>query len=406
MKGETRGFIWYLAGVMCAFLPFGIHNVLYAWLVAVYLGESGIWLGVAQMAAQLPALFFVLFGGLLADRVDRRRILITAHLIAALPAIALALSIEAGHFSYGLLITFALAFSTLNSFIQPARDSLLNQVSGSNLQRSVTLVMGLTFFSQILGYGMAAQADLLGPIPLLIMQGLVLGFGGILSFKLPRSTPQSLYGRSARRSALSDIGEGLRVVFSSSRMAPVMVLMFAVGMFYSGAFMVVNPLVVRDVYGGGASDIAMSYIAFMSGTIITTAILISIGGINRSGLGLMLALLAGTCCLLTTLLRLPFAGYLVCLGGWGICAGVTISLARSIIQENAPENIRARAMSVFTLGMLGGTPIGSPLMGYVCTVSGPLSGYAVAVTGILITVSLVWFYSNLVNVHRMEVQGA
>lgn len=403
MNSGRHRFGWYLAGVICQFLPFGIHNVLYTWMVAVYLGENGIWLGIAQMAAQLPALMFVLFGGLLADRFDRRRILIIFHLIASMPAILVAVAIDAGNLSYLLLISFALAVSALNSFIQPARDSLLNQVSGNNLQKSVAIVMGLSFFSQIVGYAIAAQADDLGPVPLLLVQGIVLVVGGLVSTRLPRGDT-AIKNRDGG-SALSAIMEGLTLVFSSPKMAPVMVLMFAVGIFYSGAFTVVNPLVVRDVYGGGSSDIALSFIAFMSGTIVTTAVLVAAGGIEKSGLGLMLALVLGGVCLLVALLHLPFTGYLICLGGWGVCAGVAMSLARSIIQENAPDSFRARAMSIYTLGMLGGTPIGSPLMGYVCTVTGPLSGYLVAVVGIYVTVIVVWLMTRLVDVTRMEVQG-
>lgn len=354
------------------------------------------------MAAQLPALLFVLFGGLLADRVDRRRILIVFHLFSALPATLLAFAVDAGMLNYALLIVFALSVSFLNAFIQPARDSMLNQVSSGSLQRSVTIVMGFSFFSQIIGYGIAGQADVVGPVPLLVTQGLIAGLGGIASLMLPRPDPLPV---TARRGALIEIGDGLRMVFSSPRMAPVMVLMFAVGIFYSGSFMVVNPLVVRDVYGGGAADIALSFMMFMSGTVVMTAVLLAVGGIERQGLGLLAALVGGGMILLITLLELPFAGYLVCIGCWGVGAAVAMSLARSIIQESAPDEYRARAMSIFTLGMLGGTPIGSPLMGYICTVAGPLSAYVVAASGMFVTVWVVWMKSDIANVNRLDAVG-
>ena len=401
MNDNRTAFPWYLAGIVSQFIPFGIHNVLYTWMIAVYLNESGVRLGIAQMMAHLPALIFILFGGLLADRVDRRKILIVFHVLATLPVFALALGIGMGYLSYALMLVFALAVGSLNAFIQPARDSLLNQVAGSNLQRAVTLAMGLTFGAQIIGYGIASQADAVGPTPLLLVQGLLLLVGSACALRLPSVT---LTGQrvSSGKSALGDIRAGLALIFGSERMAPVMMLMFAVGIFYMGSFSVLNPLVVRDVYGGEAAQIALSFICFMVGTILTTIILVSVGGIRRQGLGMMLALLVGGIFLVLTNLRLPFYGYLLCIGFWGMCGGVAMSLGRSIIQETAPEEYRARAMSIYILGSLGGAPLGSVLMGLLSVSLGPLESYLVAVTGVALIVAYVWVRSDMSQVDRLQ----
>ena len=405
MSGSRSGLSWYLAGAACQFVPFGIHNVLYAWLITVHLGEGGVRLGLAQMCAQLPGLIFILFGGLLADRVDKRRILIGFHCLAALPAFTLIIAIESGHLSYVALIVFAVAVGTFNSFIQPARDSLLNQVVESNLQRAVTLVMGLSFASQIVGYGVASRADALGPIPLLAMQSALLLLGAIFATRLPSPVPmrESLQTErdKVRRGPLAEIGDGLRIIFSSSRMAPVMVLMIAVGVFYSGSFFVLNPLVVRDVYQGAAADIALSYVCFMVGTILTTIVLVAVGGLRRQGLALLLALILGGVCLTFTIFELPFTGYLICIGLWGMNAGVAMSLGRVIIQENAPDEYRARALSIYSLGNLGGMPIGSLMMGYLSVQIGPLQSYMVAVAGVIIVATIVWLTTGLSRVDRL-----
>ncbi len=405
MSASRSSFSWYLAGAASQFVPFGIHNVLYAWLITVYLGEDGVRLGFAQMCAQLPGLVFILFGGLLADRVDRRRILMMFHCLAALPALIMASVIYAGHLSYTSLLLFAVAVGTFNAFIQPARDSLLNQVVASNLQRAVTLAMGLSFGSQIIGYVLSSQADRVGPVPLLVVQGALLALGALFAFKLPSFTPvrTSLADAqaSARKGALGDIGEGLMLVFRSRRMAPVMILMLAVGLFYSGAFFVVNPLVVRDIYGGSAADIALSYVCFMIGTVFTTIVLVTIGGVRRQGRGLMVALVVGGLFLTVATLALPFWGYLFCIGVWGMTAGLSMSLGRAIIQETAPDNFRARALSIYSLGNLGAMPIGSLLMGFATVQLGVLNSYLVSVTGVCLIVLVVWLTTDLTRVDRL-----
>lgn len=399
-------FGWYMAGAACQFIPFGVHNVLYAWLLTVQLGENGVRLGFAQMCAQLPGLLLILFSGLLADRADRRRILIVFHCLAALPSMALALAVSQGHLSYVALLVFALAFSTCNTFLQPARDSLLNQVATFNLQRAVTLAMGLMFASQIVGYAFASQADRFGAVPLLLLQGCLQLAGAMFALKLPHfeRTQPSLeeVQEKASRSALGDILDGLKLMVHSSRMAPVMVLMVAIGLFYSGAFFVINPLVVRDIYGGDAGDIALSYVCFMVGTILTTVLLVTTGGVRKQGRGLMLALVTGGAFLLLTSLDLPFWGYLFCIGVWGMGAGVSMSLGRAIIQETAPDEFRARALSVYSLGNLGAMPIGSVMMGFLSVQLGPLNAYVVAVAGVYVVVAVVWLRSDLGRVDRLH----
>jgi MFS family permease len=405
MGGSPSKFYWYLAGVVGQFLPWGINSVLFTWMVAVHLGEGGLRLGIAQMCIQLPGLVFILFGGLLADRIDRRKILIVFQCLAAVPVFMLILLIEISALSYGMLLVFAVGVGSLNAFIQPARDSILNQVSGPNIQQAVTMAMGLSFFAQIIGFGLAGQADTTGPVPLLLVQGTVLLFGVLVALMLPSSTPKRTSLADAReknrKSVFGDIWEGLSLIFHSPRMFPVMILMFSVGVFYMGAFSVLNPLAVRDIYGGAAFDIALSEICFMVGTIITTIILVAIGGIRRQGLGLMMALVMGGVFLISTNLRLPFYGYLLCIGLWGMCGGVAISLGRAIIQESAPENYRARALSIYSLGTLGGGPVGAISMGYFASVIGPLSGFFVAAAGVFLTVVGVWTMTSLAKVDRL-----
>jgi MFS family permease len=406
MSTSPSKFSWYLAGVVGQFLPWGINSVLFTWMIAVYLEEGGVRLGIAQMCIQLPGLVFILFGGLLADKVDRRTILIVFQFLAALPVFTLALLIEISSLSYLMLIVFGVGVGSFNAFIQPARDSVLNQVSGPNIQQAVTITMGLSFFAQIVGFGFAGQADTAGPAPLLLIQGTVLLFGALVALKLPSSMPKRTslaeYGGKDSKSVFGDISDGLSLIFHSPRMLPVMILMFSVGVFYMGAFSVLNPLAVRDVYGGAAFDIALSYMCFMVGTIIVTIILVATGGIRRQGLGLMIALVAGGVCLILTNLRLPFYGYLFCIGLWGMCGGVAMSLGRAIVQESAPENYRARALSIYSLGTLGGAPIGAVSMGYFASVMGPLLGFFVAAAGVFFTVVVVSIMTSLSTVDRLQ----
>ena len=80
----------------------------------------------------------------------------------------------------------------------------------------------------------------------------------------------------------------------------------------------------------------------------------------------MLAIFIGGIFLLIAATGLPFYGYLVTLFFWGMCGGVAMSMGRTLMQESAPPEYRARVMSVFSLGSVGGMPMGSFVDGVLC----------------------------------------
>jgi MFS family permease len=399
MSDLRKQFLWYMAGVTSFVIPIGIQTILFPWLIAVQLHESADRLGIAQMSTQLPGLFLILFGGLLADRIDQRKILVVFHLLAAIPAAGLALVLYLDLLSYGILIVYALLMGTVGAFIQPARDGMLNRVAGDQLQRTVTVTMGLTFGAQIFGFAAASFADTVGAIPLLLLQSLIILSGALISLMLSPAPP--IPQEKKRGTRLSQIKGGLDLVIHSPRMGPALVMMMAMSMFFGGSFVVLNPIIVRDVYHGSASDISMSFGAFMVGTIATTILLVSLGGVSKQGRALMLAIFAGGICLLVAATGLPFYGYLMALFLWGICGGVAMSMGRTIMQESAPLEYRARVMSVFSLGSVGGMPVGALLIGFCAATVGPLMTLPIAVAGIWTVLALLWWKSDLADLEPL-----
>ncbi len=398
MSKSPNQYFWYMAGVTTFVIPAGIQTILFPWLIAVQLGEPADRLGIAQMCTQLPGLALILFGGLLADRVDPRKILIVFHVFAAMPAAALAVAIYFDQLSYPVMLVYALAMGTVLAFIQPARDTMLNRVAGDQLQRTVTVTMGLTFGAQIFGFIAASFTDSVGPGLLLLLQSCILLSGALTAMMLTARRPEPAGPASSR---VAQIKDGLRIVFASKRMAPALMLMITMSLFYGGSFMVLNPVIVRDIYGGGALEISLSFGAFMIGTIATTVILVAAGGLRKQGRGLMCAMFAGGLCLLAAYFELPFYGYLSVIFLWGMGGGVAMSMGRTIMQESAPLNYRARVMSIFSLGSMGGMPIGALSLGYCATIIGPLASLLVCVAGVWLVLLLVWFFTDLANLEPL-----
>jgi MFS family permease len=383
---------WYLSSTAAFLIPGGIQMVLFPWLVAVMLHEPAQRVGIAQMAGALPALFLILFGGVVGDRFDQRRTLIGLHLFGALPPLVLALLIGNGVLSYGLLIGYALVGGIVGAFSQPARDALLSRVAGDRIQRTVTIVMGMQFGVQILGISLASLADRLGAVPLILIQATIMACG---AYAVSRIRVERFERPAGRKHVLREIREGLALVFGSERLLPIMLLTFAIGVFFAGAFTVLIPLTIRDIYHGGAQQIGFAYVLNMVGTVAVTLLLLARGGVARPGRAVILAQGFGSLLFVPIFFGVPIAAFYALIFFWGVGGGVAMSMARSIVQEAAPTSHRARVMSVYSLGMMGGMPIGSFAMGYVIGAFGASNAALVPVIGMAAVVTLVGVKSNL-----------
>ena len=310
----------------------------------------------------------------------------------------MAMVIGSGHVAYELLIAWALIGGCFGAFVQPARDALLTQVAGNEIQRVVTLTIGVQFGIQVLGFAIGSTADRVGAPILLVVMALFLSAASLATSRIPEIEPRP---RPPRRHPLREIGEGLGIAWRSDIIRPSIVQTFAVGVFFAGAYLVILPLMVRDLYLGSASGIAAVFAANMLGTCTTILFLIRRGGVARPGRALLLTGLVSCGVLFLLYFELPewlfyFVGYC-----WGMAGGISMTMSRSIVQETAPESHRARLMSVYSLGMMGGMPIGSLLLGWCVGQFGVRNAVLVPVIGMASVQLMLLVTSKLWHVERM-----
>ena len=151
------------------------------------------------------------------------------------------------------------------AFAVPTRDALLPTVGRPQPAARCGAGDGAAFIGQLLGIAAASEADRIGALPLLIAQSALVAAGALAVWRLPRPAPRPPV---AHPSFWRSIGDGIVEAARSEQMWPVLLLNFGIGVFYVGPFMAVLPIVVRDVYHGGAAEIAYINLAFWAGTII------------------------------------------------------------------------------------------------------------------------------------------
>jgi len=361
VTSRSSVFATYLIGLGSWFVPLGIQMVLFSWLAAIVLHMDAFAVGIAQVALMAPSILFLPLGGLVADRGNARRLLLRYHFFYAAPPLVLALLVSAGQLSYPLLIAYGLAAGSIGAFAVPTRDALLPTIAGANLPRAVALATALQFLGQLIGIACAAQADRLGAIPLLLAQAGLVVLGAIAVWRLPNPPP---HPPVEHPSFWRSIADGIAEAARSEQIWPVLLLNFGIGVFYVGPFMAVLPLVVRDIYGGGAAELAYVNLAFWAGTIVAAFAFAGLARhLTRRGRLVVSAVSWGSIILFGMALQPPFLALNALCFVWGLGAGITMTQGRTVLQIVAPPTHRARVMALFQLGLGGGGPIGAFIAG-------------------------------------------
>jgi MFS family permease len=196
---------------------------------------------------------------------------------------------------------------------------------------------------------------------LLLTHAALVLLGAIAVWRLPNPPP---HPPVEHPSFWRSIADGIAEAARSEQIWPVLLLNFGIGVFYVGPFMAALPLVVRDIYGGGAAELAYVNLAFWAGTIVAAFAFAGLARhLTRRGRLVVSAVSWGSIILFGMALQPPFLALNALCFVWGLGAGITMTQGRTVLQIVAPPTHRARVMALFQLGLGGGGPIGAFIAG-------------------------------------------
>ena len=379
------------------FLAFGLQSVLFAYLVTLVLNESAERVGFAQMAYLIPGTLLILLGGSVADQFGGRRIAIIGQLLAALMAAGLALTMWLTELTYPLFILFAISMGCAQAILTPARDGLLPVVAGGMIQRRVMQASLIQFGMQMVGLLLASLTDSIGVLYMLAGQSVILLAGVMAYAKLdivaPTTTPQ--FEVSFVKQLRFMVLEGFISVVASRAMRMVVLQNVAMGLFFMGSYIVTLPLLIRDIYDGTAVSLSWVNAANSLGLFLAISVLLKLGDVQKQGRALLISQWFGSLVLVVAGFEFGFEILVLNLFVWGICGGVAMTMSRTIMQEHAPADQRARMMAFYALSFMGAGPLGALLSGYLVTWFGPLIALRLSAGAMLIVSLIVFLEGNL-----------
>ena len=314
---------------------------------------SGALLGAVTAAAAVPMLFFGLFGGVLADRVDKKRIIQASQLVSVVLALFVAVSITTGTITWQHLLIASFVQGTAMPLMMPARMAIIPQLVGrERLMNAVALnSMGMSLTTMV---APAIAGGLISAVGIGQTYYLMaaMNVGAILFTGLLPSVQSAGAGRQGNM--LSALKGGLRYVASNSVLLVLLALGFST-MVLAMPIRFILPIFAKDVFlvGSGGLGAMMSLMGFggLGGALIIAAM----GKVGRRGSALAFtgiisgAVLLGFAVMSEYTPSFPAA--LVFMGAIGLIQAARMTLNASLMMENTEDEYRGRVMSLFTLNM-------------------------------------------------------
>ena len=362
-------FLAYMGSITFYSAGFSMQQLIISWLLVGVLVLPGDEVGLVQAAIGIPGLFLMLWGGASADNRDPRSILINVYLITWLFPLMLVVCIHYDLLNIWTILLFGLAVSTANSFSSPAQQAILTQVAGGEIQKAVTASTALMFLVQIFSLGFAGQMDNVGLSAVLTVQAGCILLGALTIMRLNKTAPLP---RPADETSWQRLTNGFKATYNNKRVYHLLLINFISSVFNAGAFMTVVPFVVKRAYEGDALQLATIMIIFYLGATLTNLFMLRVMPIARPGRWFLLMQLSRVVILALLWIKPDWWLLIIAMFAWGLNMGVTTTLSRTIVQESAEPEFRARILSVYSLGLIGSAPIGAIVLGNIIEIFGTL----------------------------------
>jgi MFS family permease len=355
-----RNYRLFFSGQMVSLCGTWMQSVAQSWLVYRLTG-SAVLLGFVGFASQIPVLIVSPLGGLAADRLNRKHILLLAQCSAMLLALALAALTLTQQIRMWEIATLALLLGVVNAFAVPAQSALVaDMVPREDLMNAIALNSSIVNGTRILGPAIAGLLiATLGEGWCFLINGLsyLAVIAGLLMMRVPRHRRQAGDG-----APLAHIIQGFRYVVHTRPVRDLLLLLGIVSLF-GMPYIVVLPIFADRILHGGASGLGMLMGGAGLGALIAALGLAARRGMR--GLSRWVAFAAGGygAALILFSISRNFALSVALLVPAGLCVMVQMAGSNTLVQAMVPNELRGRVMSVYMMMFMGMAPLGSLIFG-------------------------------------------
>ena len=333
-------------GVTLGFVAYNINLMAQSWLV-LDMTDSQLWVGVAAGSSAVAVMVFSLVAGALADRADRRSLILVSRIAQATFAFFLAILVSSGGVELWHIIALSVAGGVSLALMGPAGETLLMDIAGRERLLTASAVQSLV--TNLPNFGAPAVAGVM--IATLGVEAVFYTAGGILvlaalsiaTIRLPRVE------RPKGQPMVRALVDGLRYVAGTPHVAW---LIFVTSLVvFAGVFLPLVPVYARDVLAVGARGFGLLEASWGLGTLTGAVWLLSLGDVRRKGRMVITASVSFGVSMIVFGFSREFYLSLAMMFILGIAPPFWMAGIRTILQTTIPDEMRGRVMAVFLLAM-------------------------------------------------------
>ncbi|MBW1711112.1 MAG: MFS transporter [Deltaproteobacteria bacterium] len=379
---KNRDFRWYWFGMLASFNAMQMQVVARGWLVYT-MTNSPLALGLVSAGFGIPMLLFSLYGGAIADRVEKRNLLLVTRSGMSLVSLIVTILITTKMIALWHLMLASVLSGAFMSFYMPARQAFVMELVGKK-----TLLNAIAMNSMALNICRIASPALAGVLIKVIgipgVYWLITISSGLVVFTIwmiPRGKPMSV---RANVPLLSDVVDGLRYVRSNSIILALL-LIGIVPILTAMPYQLLMPVFAKTVFKAGETGFGLLMSAVGVGALTGSTLIASLGNFQHKGmLSFAVGIVFGICLILFSLSGslLLAAVFLIFVGGG---SSMYMTLNSTLIMSNTPETLIGRVMSInmMTFGLM---PLAMLPAGALAEIIG--APYTVCAGGVLLTLFL------------------
>jgi MFS family permease len=359
----------YVSGQSVSLVGTWMQMIAQSWLVLT-LTHSSIALGAIVAAQTLPVLVLGPYGGVVADRVDKRRLMVALQTLMGVQALVLGVLTITGAIRFWEIGVLAGLLGLNNAFENPSRQSFILELVGpEHLRNAVSLNSVLVNVARAVGPAVAGVLIAtvgIGVCFLVNAASFVAVVASLLTMDRTQLNPSTPTPRQR-----GQLREGLSYVRKSPELAVPLVMMGLAGML-AYEFPVTLPVIDHDSLHGGAAAYGLMTTAMGIGAVVGGLFTAARG---RTGIRpLSIAAVAFGAMIVLASLAPDMPLELVALAGAGAGSVSFMAIGNSTLQLGAAPQMRGRVMSLWFVAFQGSTPIGGPLVGWVIAAAGARVG--------------------------------
>ncbi|QKT09146.1 MFS transporter [Gordonia sp. X0973] len=392
-----RNYRIYFTGAVISNIGTWIQRVAQDWLVLELSHHSAVAIGVTTALQFLPALVLSPAGGLLADRMDKRLLLALTQSWMAVSSLVLGLLAVSGVAQTWHVYLIAFVFGIGSAVDVPARQAFVTEVAGrDNLTNAIGLNSASFNAARLIGPGVAGLIIAAWGSGWAILTNALSYVAMLVALALLDTDELERPERVTR--AKGQVREGFRYVAARPELLIALGVGFAVGTFALN-FQLTNAVMVSNEFKLGAESYGLAGsvmgIGSLAGALIAARRAQAPPLRYVVGASLVFALLLGILGFMP-----DYPAYLVLLPLVGLAGLLTMTATNMFVQTTTDPMLRGRVMALYAMVMMGGTPLGAPLMGWFAQVLGPRAPLWGGALLQVVTIAVV------VGVVRLRVRGA